>query len=213
MKLVIWISFVCFSLLAAAGSVCAQKKACPIPPPSPYKHTAHIGTRYDADTHAMRTVLEHPVKLGSDAEPLYLAASFAYGKTSGAAIATRTSVEFSFISVAPAPRFRDAHTLRLFADGRELPRVATERYGAEQADENHIIERTQVSLSPAALIELTKAKRVEITLGSEHFEFTKNHLEALRELASLIRPPSFAPGERFTPAERTDAYLLPASGY
>lgn len=201
------VSVICFLLLTAVGSANAQKKACPIPPPSPYKHTAHIGTRYDSDTKAMRTVLEHPVKLGSDAEPLYLSASFAYASSSRASVAPRTNVEFALVSVALAPRFRNAHTLRLFADGRELPQLTRERYRAEQGDENRTIEWTQISLSSAALLELAKAKRVEIKLGGEQYELTKNHLEALRELASLIRPPIFAP------AERKDAYDLPASGY
>jgi hypothetical protein len=195
-------------MFLGATCVFAQKRACPIPPPSPYKHTAYIGTRYDAKTNAMRTVLEHPMKLGNDAEPIYLAASFSYvNNPDASAVAARTNVEFSLISFASFPRFRDAHVLRLFADGRELPRIAAERYGFQKTDDNHILEQTQVTLSSGALIELTEAKSVEITLGNEHFEFTSNHLEALRELVSLIRPPGFAP------VERKDAYHLPGSGY
>ncbi len=196
-------------LLCFVGVSRAQNKACPIPPPSPYKHTAYIATRYDETANVMRTVLEHPLVLGDAAQPVYLSASFAYGKEAknDSRFAPRTVVNLALISVAAAPRFRQSHALRLFADGHEQPTLAAERYLTQTDELNRTIEFMQISLSVATLRALTQGKRVEAKLGAERFTLTENHLEALRDLLSLTRPPAFAP------ATRRDGFLLPQSGY
>lgn len=200
----------CVLLIAgASGYASAQQlKACPVPPPSPYKHTAYIATRYDEATNAMRTVLEHPVTLGDKAQPLYLFASFAYPNAARQTDKTRTIVNLALVSVAPVARFDHAHDLRVYVDGREQVQLSPEQYRAETDDANRAIEWTQISLSAQSLRELAKAAHVEFALNGERHKLTKNHLEALRELASLMRPPGFAAA-----AKQTDAYNSPQSSY
>lgn len=204
--------FLLCALLIACAYVSAsaqqQQKACPVPPPSPYKHTAYIATRYDEATNAMRTVLEHPVTLGDKAQPLYLFASFAYPNAARQTDKTRTIVNLALVSVAPVARFDHAHDLRVYVDGREQVRLSPEQYRAETSDANQAIEWTQISLSAQSLRELAKASHVEFALNGERHKLTKNHLEALRELASLMRPPGFAAA-----AKQNDAYNSPQSSY
>lgn len=197
--------------LLIAGANCyanAQQNACPLPPPSPYKHTAYIATRYDADANSMRTVLEHPVILGDKAQPLFLFASFAYSNPTRQEQKPRMTVSLALVSVAPALRFDSTHDLRIYSDGREQVRLAPEQYRAETSDANQIIEWTQISLSAQSLRQLTKAAHVEVTLNGERHVLTEDHLEALREFVSLIRPPGFAAA-----AKQHDAYNTSQTGY
>jgi len=203
----------CLLLIACANGYASaqqqqQQKACPIPPPSPYKHNAYIATRFDAAANSMRTVLEHPVILGDKAQPLYLFASFAYPNAARQTEKTRAIVNLALVSVAPLARFNHAHDLRVYVDGREQVRLAPGQYRAETDDANQAIEWTQISLSAQSLRELTKAAHVEIALNGERHNLTKNHMEALRELVSLMRPPGFAAA-----AAQSDAYDSPQSGY
>jgi hypothetical protein len=204
----IWL---CLLLIACANGYASaqqkQQKACPVPPPSPYKHTAYIATRFDAAADSMRTVLEHPVTLGDKAQPLYLFASFAYPNAARQTDKTRTVVNLALISVAPLARFNDAHDLRIYVDGREQVRLAPGQYRAETDDANQSIEWTQITLSAQSLRELTKAAHVEIALNGDRHKLTNNHLEALRELVSLMRPPGFAA------AAQNDLYDSGQSGY
>ena len=74
--------FVLSTLILSALSVTAlpqkQKRFCPVPPPSPFKHSGRIVTSFDRAAGGMRTTLEHPRSLGRGAEGLYLAASFVH---------------------------------------------------------------------------------------------------------------------------------------
>src|ERR1044071_4932509 len=54
----------------------SQKRFCPTPPPSPFKHDGRIVTKFDGRAGGMRTTLEHPRPLGRGAEVFYMGASF-----------------------------------------------------------------------------------------------------------------------------------------
>ena len=53
-----------------------QKRLCPKPPPSPFKHAGEIVTSFDSRAGGMRTSLQHPGAIANGAELFYLAASF-----------------------------------------------------------------------------------------------------------------------------------------
>lgn len=188
-------------LLCATTYTHAQQKACPIPSPSPYKHTAYIATRYDARAGVMRTVLEHPATLGDAAQPLYLSASFSYADPARPRSSSRDTIDFALVSLAPVARFGASHDLRVFADGHEVMWLAPARYTVATDELNRAVEWTLVRFSAAALLEVTRAKDVEVSLNGVRYALTENHLEALRDLASLMRLPSFA--------ERRDDYSSP----
>ena len=63
-------------LTLLAATAFPQKRFCPKPPPSPFKHDGEIVTTFDSRAGGMRTTLEHPRALGRGADLYYLAASF-----------------------------------------------------------------------------------------------------------------------------------------
>lgn len=219
--------FFCAACLLAA--VCASgaeaqtkrvQKSCPIPPPSPYKHTALISTRFDSRAGLMRTVLEHPVAVGGSPQPLYFVASFAYGD-GDARIAPRTGFDFALVASGEFRSYGEGTALRVFADGQEQTPLAPARYAAttvdvKSDDENPVatnrqLEQIRVRLSAAALLDLARARTVQLELGGERYSLTENHLEALRELASLMRAP--LADAAVAADKKLDAYPLPRGGY
>lgn len=212
----------CLLAVVCAAGVGAQtkrvQKSCPIPPPSPYKHTALISTRYDSRAELMRTVLEHPLALGDSAKPLYFTASFAYGAAGDAQIAPRTRLDLALIAVGSSARYAEGYALRVFADGQEQTPLAPTGYAATTISDNPAeqiaparhFEQLKVSLPAASLLELARARTIELELGGERYTLTEDHLEALRELATLLRAPV---ANSNAADKKLDAYPLPQGGY
>lgn len=177
----------CAALLAATSSATfAQQKrktACPVPPPSPFKHNGQIATSFDRAGGGMRTTLQHPRALTVAGAPLYLSASFTHQDPRRAATPT---MELVFVSVAPAQRFRDAHDLVLVTDGAQHSFAGATSYQTRPGDAGATLEAAKVRLTYDDVIAVTRARRVSARLGGADFELTNNHLEALRELASLM---------------------------
>lgn len=168
-------------LFTCATSGFAQK-FCDVGPPSPYKHSAMIVTGYDKNARKVKTTLEHPRPLGGG---IYLYASFFQQDRR---LRTGAMVEIIFISVSKE-KYRDSHNVSFLADGQPLPFVSQTQYFTDMADDGHKREKTRLTLTRESLIELLKAKKVKARLGSTEFELTNNHLESLRELASLMGGP------------------------
>jgi hypothetical protein len=165
-------------LAALATSALAQKKTlCPKPPPSPYKHNGRIVTSIERA--GARTTLEHPHALGGGAAAIRWGASFIHVDPRRAVSPTLELVLFS-----PAPGVRlDAGGLAFVYDGQPLNvgrNVSVRSQGGVQA--------ALVALPYADVIKLTQARRVSARVGGAEYEFTHNHLEALRELVSQMAP-------------------------
>lgn len=179
----------CAALLAAstAPALAQQKKktACPVPPPSPFKHSGQISTRFDRGANGMRTTLEHPRALAAAGANIYLSASFTHLDPRQPAA---PSLELTFVSVAPAQKFRDAHDLVLIADGAPRSFAGSTNYQTRADNAGSTLEAAKVRLSYDDVLAVTRAHKVSARLGSAEFELTQNHLEALRELASLMAP-------------------------
>jgi hypothetical protein len=173
-------------MLACALSGFAQKRFCEIPPPSPFKHNALIVTRYDKPTKRMKTVLEHPGSLSHAAgEELYLSASFFF---SDPRLRTRPMLEISIISVSKDLKHRNSHDLAFVADGARLPLVGQAQYQSAKGEKGLVQEIVTATITYDTLFNLIQAKRVTAQLGSTQLELTQNHLESLREVASLMVP-------------------------
>lgn len=179
----------CAALVAAfTPATSAQQKrktACPVPPPSPFKHSGQIATRFDSSAGGMRTTLQHPRSLAAAGSAVYLSASFTHQDPRRAAT---PSLELVFVSVAPAQRFRDAHDLVLITDGAQHSFAGSTNYQTRPDGAGSTLEAAKVRLTFHDVLAVTRARRVSARLGGAEFELTHNHLEALRELASLMAP-------------------------
>ena len=172
--------------LSFTATVFAQK-FCTVAPPSPYKHNAQIVTSYDQTARRMKTTLEHPNSLGNG---LRLYASFYYQDSR---LRSTQMVDIFFIAASKKPVYRDSHGLSIMADGNLWPFVGVAQYYAEKGERGLTLEKTKMTLTYAGLLNLVKAKRVRARLGETEFELTNNHLESLREIASLMAPPPTRP--------------------
>jgi hypothetical protein len=178
--------FVLSTLLLCALSATAlpqkQKRFCPVPPPSPFKHSGRIVTSIDRAAGGMRTTLEHPRSLGKGAEELYLAASFVHQRS------MTPTIELVLVSSSPVVRYRDAHNLVFFCDGQQRAFNQKVSYKSQTGAGGAALEATRINLSYTDAVSLTRSRKVSARLGATDVEFTNNHLEALRELVSLMAP-------------------------
>lgn len=171
-------------LLVCSSSAAAQKRACPVPPPSPFKHNGEIVTSYDRSTRGMRTTLTHPRTLGPSTSAYYLVASFAHQNPKRP---TRLVIELALVSVGGTPA--GANTLSFVADGKEFPLYGTSaQFQTVRGGDGAGHQAARVALPLDTVTTLLRARRLSARLGATEVEFTHNHLEALRELASLLAP-------------------------
>lgn len=166
-------------LLAVAAF--PQKRLCPKPPPSPFKHDGQIVTSFDSRGGGMRTTLEHPRPLARGSELYYLAASFMHRKPGRAGTA---SLDLVLYAAAPAPGLQAGRNLVLLLDGQ--PRALGGNAGFRAQAGGGGAVRLTLSYDDASA--LTRARRVSARLGGAEVELTNNHLEALREMLSLMAP-------------------------
>ncbi len=164
----------------------AQKNRwCPVPPPSPFKHSGKIFTAFDRAGGGMRTTLEHPRNLGKAPDALYLSASFIHQDPRRGIAPT---VDVMLVSTSSVAKYSQMHDLVFTCDGRPIPLKAAARYQSKRDESGMVYEATRVTLSVEQLAMLIGAKKVSARLGATEVELTNNHLEALRELASLVSP-------------------------
>ncbi|HZI19226.1 MAG TPA: hypothetical protein VEY09_11570 [Pyrinomonadaceae bacterium] len=171
-------------LLAAAHQAPAQKKLCPKPPPSPFKHSGEIVTTIDRAARGMRTRLEHPRPLAGPDGAYYFGATFVH--TDPRAGRTPT-VDLVFYGTTAVAKLGGGSSLSFVADGRPvaLAQAASLRSQPAGATFN---ESAKVTMSLAEVMRLTAARKVSVQLGGSQLELTHNHLEALRELVSQMAP-------------------------
>jgi hypothetical protein len=159
------------------------QRFCTVAPPSPFKHSALIVTTFDQGTHRMKTTLEHPNDLGNG---LHLFASFYY---QDARLRSTPMIDIFFISAAKKPKYKDSHDLSIMADGNLWPFTSATQYYRENGEHGMTVEKTRITLTYSSLLSLIKSRRVTARLGTTEFQLSNNHLESLREIASLMAPP------------------------
>ena len=166
-------------LAALAPSALAQKKKtlCPKPPPSPFKHSGRIVTVLERA--GARTSLEHPHALGAGVEALRWGASFVHVDPRKPATPT---LELVLFSPTAAVRF-DSDALALVHDGQALAAGRNVSFRSHEGG-----QAARVMLAYADALKLTQSRKVTARVGAAEYEFTHNHLEALRELVSQMAP-------------------------
>lgn len=169
-------------LTLLAASAFPQKRLCPKPPPSPFKHDGDIVTSFDGRAGGMRTTLEHRRPLGNGAGLYHLAASFMHQSVKRPGT---PALDLVIYSSAPDAQLQAGRRLVLLLDGQ--PRVfGSNASFRSQAGGGSAVRLT---LSYAEASALTRARRVSAQLGAAEVELTNNHLEALREMLTLMAPP------------------------
>ncbi len=174
------------SLLCSPLSFAQHKRLCAVPPPSPFKHSAQIVTSFDPSAQGMRTTLQHPRIIGREGAGLYLSATFLYQDPKRS---TQPALDMIFVSSSRDFRYRQAHDLSILCDGKRTAYIGTVRYQSRTDEQGMALEATTITITYDELLNITRARKVVARLGQSEFELTNNHLESLRELASLMMPP------------------------
>jgi hypothetical protein len=178
------LSFVSLLTLLTAAAY-AQKRMCPKPPPSPFKHEGQIVTSFDSRAGGMRTTLQHPRPLGSGAEVYYLAATFMHQDPRRPAAPT---LDLVLVSASPAAGLRAGQQLAFVLDGQPRSFRQNVSYMSRPAADGTTLESARITLSYADASAITRARRVVARVGGAEVALTNNHLEALREMVSLMAP-------------------------
>lgn len=178
----LFLFFLCASTVASAQQ---RKTACPTPPPSKFKHTGEIVTRFDSKQKSMVTILQHPLALTNGAEQFYLYATFAH--TSGA---QPLKLSLAFISVADVQNAQHANSgaVQFSIDGQRQPFTLPTSYSKARNEMSQTIEARRFQFSFQQLLQVTEARRVTVNIDGATFALTENHLEALRDMASRMSP-------------------------
>ena len=168
-------------LILLAATAFPQKRMCPKPPPSPFKHDGEIVTTFDSRAGGMRTTLEHPRALGKGLDAYYLAASFMHQSPKRPGTPT---LDLVIYTASPASPLQAGQGVVLVLDGQPRPFTREASYRSQPGGGNAV----RLSLSYADASALTHARKVAAQFGGAEIELTNNHLEALRELVSLLAP-------------------------
>ncbi|PYS97879.1 MAG: hypothetical protein DMF65_10740 [Acidobacteria bacterium] len=177
--------FVTFLFALLTPAAFAQKRMCPKPPPSPFKHDGQIVTSFDGRSGGMRTTLEHPRALGKGTDLFYLAATFKHQDPRRPGAPT---LDLILVSATPTARLRAGASPVFVLDGQ--PRYLNQNvsYRSQSDNKGETLDSARVTLSYADAAALTHARTVVAKIGGVEVELTNNHLEALREIVSLMAP-------------------------
>ena len=168
-------------LTLLAATAFPQKRLCPKPPPSPFKHDGEIVTSFDSRGGGMRTTLQHPRAIGDGADLYYLAASFMHqsAKRPGT-----PALELVLYTNVPAAQPHNVTGVSLVLDGQARPFTQNASFRSQPGGGNAV----RLTLSYADLSALTRARNATVRLGGAQLALTNNHLESLREMLSLLAP-------------------------
>ena len=167
-------------LTLLAATAFPQKRMCPKPPPSPFKHNGEIVTSFDSRAGGMRTTLQHPRAIGTGAGLYYLAASFMHqsAKRPGT-----PALELVLYTNAPSAA-QTQGAVSLLLDGQARPFTQQANFRSQPGGGDAV----RLTLSYADLAALTQARHASVQLGGAQLQLTNNHLESLREMQSLLAP-------------------------
>jgi hypothetical protein len=168
-------------LTLLAATAFPQKRLCPKPPPSPFKHDGEIVTSFDSRAGGMRTTLEHPRAIASGTELYHLAASFMHqsAKRPGT-----PALELVLYTTVPSAQTHNVGGVFLVLDGQALALSQNASFRSQPGGGNAV----RLTLTYADLSALTHARNAAVQLGGAQLALTNNHLESLREMLSLLAP-------------------------
>ena len=168
-------------LTLLAATAFPQKRLCPKPPPSPFKHDGEIVTSFDSRAGGMRTSLQHPLAIANGTDLYYLAASFMHQSPKRPGT---PALEFVLYTNVPATQSLNAGGVLLMLDGRAHPFAQNASFRSQPGGGNAL----RLTLSYDDLTALTRSRNAAVQLGAAQLRLTNNHLESLREMLSLLAP-------------------------
>jgi hypothetical protein len=171
--------FAAVLLTLLAATAYPQKRLCPKPPPSPFKHDGEIVTSFDSRAGGMRTTLEHPRAIGSGTELYHLAASFMHQSTKRPG-----TPALELVLYTNSPTATSQSSVSLLLDGQARPFAQNAGFRSLPGRGNAV----RLTLSYADLSALTQSRNVAVQVGAAQVGLTHNHLESLREMLSLLAP-------------------------
>ncbi|HKZ77032.1 MAG TPA: hypothetical protein VJ124_01825 [Pyrinomonadaceae bacterium] len=166
-----------------------------------FTHNGRIETSYDP-VKEITTVRLNPMQVYG--EPLassnYVGgdearfnASFTYSGRTLRAQPKR--VLFSLVSTSEDWKYTDFRKLSALVDGKHLKLGQLENVPsftvnapANASSDDYISQRIAISLPYKTFIRIANGKKVQIRMGPREFELEKNHIEALRYLATRMVP-------------------------
>ena len=166
-----------------------------------FSHNAKIETSYD-QVKEITTVRLSPMQVygeplassnyvGSDEARFN--ASFTYSGRTLRAQPKR--VLFSLISTSQDWKYTDFRKLTALVDGKRLKLGPLEHVPsftvnapANSNSDDYISQLIAISLPYETFVRIANGKQVQIRMGPREFELEKNHLEALRDLATWMVP-------------------------
>ena len=166
-----------------------------------FTHNGKIETSYD-QVKDITTVRLNPMQVygeplasrnyvGGDEARFY--ASFTYSGRTLSAQPKR--VLFSLISTSEDWKYTDFRKPTALVDGKRLELGPLEHVPsftvnapANSNSDDYIRQEIAISLPYQTFLQIAKGKKVQIRMGPREFKLEKNHLEALRDLASRIVP-------------------------
>ena len=166
-----------------AATAFPQKRLCPKPPPSPFKHDGEIVTSFDSRAGGMRTALQHPRAIASGADLYYMAASFMHQSPKRPGT---PALELVLYTTAPAAQPLGGN-VSLLLDGQARAFTQSASFRSQAGGGNAV----RLTLSYTDLAALTQARSAAVEVAGAQLRLTNNHLESLREMLSLLAP---APG-------------------
>jgi hypothetical protein len=177
------LSIILFASITPAAL--SQKRFCPKPLASPFKHDGQIVTSFDGRAGGMRTTLEHPRPLGRGSDLFYLGATFI---NQDPRRALRPTLDLVLFSASPVARLGAGGALVFVCDGQARVVNRNVSYRSQSDGRGAVVESAKVTLTYADATAITQARKVTARVGTTEIEFTNNHLEALRELVSQMAP-------------------------
>ncbi len=167
-------------LTLLAATAFPQKRLCPKPPPSPFKHSGEIVTSFDSRAGGMRTTLQHPQAIADGAGLYYMAASFMHQSPKRPGT---PALELVLYTNAPTAQPLGGGNVSLVLDGQARPFAQNANFRSQGGG-----NAVRLTLSYADLAALTQARHAAVQLGGAQLQLTNNHIESLREMQSLLAP-------------------------
>jgi hypothetical protein len=168
-------------LTLLAATAFPQKRLCPKPPPSPFKHDGEIVTSFDSRAGGMRTTLQHPRAITSGTELYYLAASFMHQNTKRPGT---PALELVLYTTVPPAQPSSAGSVSVVLDGQARTFAQNAGFRSQPGGGRAV----RLTLSYADLAALTQSRNASVQLAGSRLQLTHNHLESLREMLSLLAP-------------------------
>jgi hypothetical protein len=195
------------TLVLFGGSSLAESQTANLTPPpkKSYKYDGKIVSSFDRDKNETVVLIQlmpirdvedpRPITEDTPANPrqqdrLGMTLFFAYP---GQTLVTPKYVSIGFLYLALDPERYENHQLKAKIDGTwtelgKMDVLRTQEVIVRNAYKRYTRRALEMSIPYEQLLQLANARKVKMKLGGVEFDLAKDHLEAIRDLASRTVP-------------------------